>query len=74
MQLIDSQQFKIESYIPVIDQIIVSLNQRIDAYAIVENYYGFLRKLHDLSPEEIKVHALQLVRLYENDIEGSLAS
>ena len=68
----DFQKFRVECYLPVIDQIITSLTQRIAAYEKVENYFGFLRKLDNLSPQEIKEHSLKLIEVYEDDLEENL--
>jgi len=70
--LTDSQKFRIECYIPVIDQLVMSLTQRIAAYEKSESYFGFLRRLHSLSFEEIREHALKLIELYKDDLEEDL--
>lgn len=72
VKLTNSQNFRIECYIPVIDQLTVSLNQRINAYETSESYFGFLRRLNSLSLQEIREHVLNLIQLYKDDLEENL--
>lgn len=58
-------QFRIESYISVIDQLITSLVQKVNAYSKVDSYLRFLRKIQSLSYEEIKESSLKLIKLYD---------
>lgn len=71
-QFTDSQKFRVECYIPVIDQLVTSLTQRISAYEKAENYFGFLRKLSSLSFQEIRKHSLKVINLYKDDLEEDL--
>ena len=69
----NSNKFRVECYIPVIDQLMTSLIKRISAYIECDNYFGFLRKLDSLSLEEIRKQSLKIVQFYENDLEENLA-
>jgi len=70
--LTDSDKFRIHNFYPVIDQLLVSLNEKIDAYSKVEGLFGFFRKLADLTEAEIKCHAAKVVNFYEEDLEEDL--
>lgn len=67
-----SDKFRIESYLPVIDQITVSLTNRIDAYKNVSEYFGFLSHLDTISDEEIEESSKKLIEKYQDDLEDSL--
>ena len=67
-ELTPSQKFRVTSYIPVIDQFVVSLAHRLSAYEKLCSRYGFLGKLESLSPEEIESSADNLVIVYKDDL------
>ena len=70
-----AENFRINSHLPVIDELTSSLTERIEAYDQVNGYFGFLSKLDTeeiLSSEEILKKADNLLKLYENDIEEGL--
>ena len=71
-ELTDSEDFKINSYFPVIDQIVSSLDDRIAAYE--ENYpiFVFLRDLHKLTSQQIKERAAKALDIYKKDLEEEL--
>ena len=48
-ELTPSQKFRVTSYIPVIDQFVVSLAHRLSAYEELCSIFGFLGKLESLS-------------------------
>ena len=66
-ELTPSQKFRVTSYIPVIDQFVVSLAHRLSAYDELCFRFGFLGKLGSLSPVEIESSADNLVIVYKDD-------
>ncbi|KAJ8676859.1 hypothetical protein QAD02_012646 [Eretmocerus hayati] len=68
------RKFPVESYLPVIDQLVSSLNARVAVYGGVHPVVGFLRELNDLSPEEIRGRLGKVVKMYEEDLEDNLAN
>ena len=68
-ELTPSQKFRVTSYIPVIDQFVVSLAHRLSAYEELCSRFGFLAKLESLSPVEIESSADNLVTVYKGDLE-----
>ena len=68
-ELTPSQKFRVNSYIPVIDQFVVSLAHRLSAYEELCSRFGFLGKLENLSPVEIERSADNLVTVYKDDLE-----
>ena len=68
-ELTPSQKFRVTSYIPVIDQCVVSLAHRLSAYEELCSRFGFLGKLKSLSPVEIESSADNLVIVYKDDLE-----
>lgn len=67
-----SQKFRVENFLPVIDQFVSSLDQRLSAYEELANNFGFLGHLEKLTAEEIEQAAGILVDKYNNDLEDSL--
>ena len=49
-ELTPSQKFRVTSYIPVIDQFVVSLAHRLSSYEELCSRFGFLGKLESLGP------------------------
>ena len=68
-ELTPSQKFRVTSYIPVIDQFVVSLAHRLSAYEELCSRFDFLGKLESLSPVEIETSADNLVIVYTDDLE-----
>ena len=64
-----SQKFRVTSYIPVIDQYVVSLARRLSGYEELCSRFGFLGKLESLIPVEIESSADNLVTVYKDDQE-----
>ena len=63
------QKFRVTSYMPVIDQFVVSLAHRLSAYEELCSRFGFLGKLESLSPVEIERSADNIVVVYKDDLE-----
>lgn len=72
IELTPSEAFQVHSFLPFIDQFIVSLIKRISAYSEIYNLLGFLKELHALSPSEITQHAKELCDVYKDDLDENL--
>ena len=68
------EKFRTESFVSVIDQMIVSLTQRIAAYSVVCARFGFLANLENLTDDEVGIAAQNLVNNYPDDLESSLGN
>ena len=68
-ELTPSQKFRVTSYIPVVDQFVVSLAHRLSAFEELCSRFGFIGKLESLSPVEIESSADNLVIVYKDDLE-----
>lgn len=74
IEMSSSNRFRIQSFLPVIDQLESSLKQRLDAYKLVDNRFGFLCKLDILDDKKIILAAQNLVKLYDNDLDDQLGN
>ena len=74
MELTQSEKFRIDNFLPVIDQFIAALEQRLGAYELISSRFGFLRKLDVLSQEEIMAAASNLVEVYKDDLDKCLGN
>lgn len=70
-QLNPTLRYKAESYLPVIDQFIASLDVRLQAYKLLVGRFGCFGCLSTLSSEELRTAAKTLVDAYPNDIDNS---
>ena len=59
----------VRAYIPVIDQLVVSLAHRLSAFVELCSRFGFLGQLESLSPVEIESSADNLDIVYKDDLE-----
>ncbi|CAI6354610.1 unnamed protein product [Macrosiphum euphorbiae] len=50
-QLNHSEKFKVECFLPVIDQMSSALSQRLKAYEVICDRFGFFGQLNNLSNE-----------------------
>ena len=69
-----SETFRTQSFIPVIDQFLSSLDKRIGAYKEIHDLFGFLSVFNELSTEKLREHAKALCNVYINDLEDNLAT
>ncbi|PIK45327.1 hypothetical protein BSL78_17828 [Apostichopus japonicus] len=67
-----SEKFRVQNFLPVIDQFLSSLEQRLEAYENTCSLFGFLRKLETLDCNEIEAAAAKLVSEYKVDLDQSL--
>lgn len=68
------QKFKTQNFLPVSDTLISNLDKRLSAYELVYQRFGFLRKIKQLSNQEIKNEAIKLVKIYQDDIDEHLGN
>ena len=73
-QLSPKEKFRSESFISIIDQLVVSLTERIAAYKTICQRFGFLNKFEKLETSELQSAANYLVSIYPNDLESSLGN
>ncbi|VVC30442.1 Ribonuclease H-like domain,HAT, C-terminal dimerisation domain [Cinara cedri] len=73
-QLLPREKFRSESFISVIDQLTVSLTERIAAYETICQRFGFLNTFEKLETSELQSAANYLVSIYPNDLESSLGN
>ena len=69
-----SDNFRIENFITVVDQFIISLHQWLHAYEGMSSRFSFLQKLDVLSSQDILTAASNLVDIYKDDLEACLGS
>ncbi|KAL7290655.1 hypothetical protein TKK_0015416 [Trichogramma kaykai] len=69
-----AEKFRIECYLPIIDKLVQSLDERLSAYREIESYFGFLRNLHTISAQELEERAQKLLELYPDDIDNNITS
>lgn len=72
VQFNPSESFRIESFMPVCDKLITSLNDRSSAYETVYNLFGFLRQLQYLEHDQFREKCNNLVKFYKDDLEENL--
>lgn len=61
-----------DCFLPVIAQLLTSLNQRLKAYEVICNRFGFFGCLYELSYEELQDVAKQLVTVYKDNLDELL--
>lgn len=72
--LSSKDKFRVSSFIPVIDQLSVSLTERLHAYDTVYARFGFLNRLEDMDATNLYAAAEEIVKVYKDDLEPSLGN
>lgn len=72
--LTPKDKFRVASFIPVIDQLSVSLTERLHAYDTVRARFGFLNRLEDMDSTNLYAVAEEIVKVYKDDLEPSLGN
>ncbi|XP_018397554.1 PREDICTED: uncharacterized protein LOC108771226 [Cyphomyrmex costatus] len=67
-----SDNMHINVFYVILDLLLADLNRRNKCYVDLNNKFGFLTSLHELSPEMITTKALKLQSYYPDDLEISL--
>lgn len=68
-----SSSFKINVYIPILDNLLMELKKRMEAYKSVCNIFGFLSNLVDIDVEILKKSAKDLRKKYPDDFDESFS-
>ena len=68
-----ADKFRTGTFLVIIDSLDAELQKRLSAYAIIAGRFGFLRKLADLSNEEVIKSAKSLQEAFPSDLEASLS-
>ena len=63
-----------DSFLPVIDPLKQSLDQRINAYIIAGDRFGFLGQLNNMSADEIQHAAVKFVHVYAKDLDDCVGN
>ena len=67
-----SSRFEVDSYLPIIDQILSSMKTRLEAYDGLQRKFSFLIELNTMSNCKIEASAKSLLQYYPDDLEESL--
>ena len=67
-----SSRFKVNSYLPIIEQIVLSMKTRIEAYDRLKRKFSFLMELSIMSNCKVEASAKTLVQYYPDDVEELL--
>ena len=67
-----SSRFEVDSYLPIIDQILSSIKTRIEAYDRLQRKFSFLMELNTMFNCKIEASAKTLLQYYPDDMEESL--
>jgi len=73
-ELSQSEKFRIDNCLPVIDQFSTSLEHRRRAYQLISSRFGCLRQLDVLSSQEILTAASTLVEVYNEYLDVCLGN
>ncbi|XP_068994056.1 zinc finger MYM-type protein 1-like [Neodiprion pinetum] len=68
------EKYKVSAFIPVVDQLCVSLTERLHAYETVRSRFGFLNHIDKMDAENLHAAAEALVKVYQDDLEPSLGN
>lgn len=68
------QKFMVDNFIPVIDQLSMALNDRISAYNLMSERFGFLSQIDAMTPDELAAAASKIISLYKNDVDSNLSN
>ena len=74
VEMTASQKFRAEAYIPIFDNFVSSLTQRLEAYENLCSLFGFLNNLESLSPAQIEEAADKLLHTYPKDVGPELGN
>jgi hypothetical protein len=66
-----SEQFRVNVFLVIIDQLSTALKKRVSAYTAASNRFAFLEKITESTEEEVRKGALCLQSFYPHDLEAS---
>lgn len=64
------EEFKISTYLVVVDKLLVALNRRKEAYEIVHDKYDFLTQLTKIDDVTVRHKARHLIACFPSDLEA----
>ena len=64
-----SLKFRVDSFLPILDNLSVALKTRIEAYEQVYNLFGFLYEFRHISEKDIELACERLKQEYRSDLE-----
>ncbi|XP_037797211.1 uncharacterized protein LOC119592460 [Penaeus monodon] len=73
VELSPSEKYRTQSFLPVIDQFITSIDQRLQAYKDISSKFSFFNHLKELSSDDLQAAAEQLLKSYPDDLDKTLA-
>lgn len=74
IQLSQKEKFLSEIFLPVIDQLSTSLTDRIKAYDLICERFGFFCKLGNMEYSDLLFFATNLVNMYTENLKTSLGN
>ena len=74
VEQISKETFYKNCFIPVINQFISSLTERIAAYDLARERFGFLNQIDKMNSSDLSSAATNLVRICGNDLEPNLGN
>lgn len=67
-----SQNFRVNTFLPIIDSLCQELTKRMEAYKFILSLYSCILELSSKSSDEIKIASSELVKHYHEDLEIDL--
>ena len=64
--------FRVNAFIGILDVLACELEKRTNAYAEMNSRFGFLRRLPNMTTNEIRSASANLVKIYEGDLDECL--
>lgn len=61
-----SEKFKVETFLPILDTLIVELTRRAEAYSQIGNLFSFLSELKTITSDALKTKCEHLANTYHN--------
>uniref|UniRef100_H2YLB1 HAT C-terminal dimerisation domain-containing protein n=1 Tax=Ciona savignyi TaxID=51511 RepID=H2YLB1_CIOSA len=68
------ERFRCEVYLPIMDALSSAVQHRLHSYMHIQNKFGFLSNICELSKDDIRHAAIQLMETYVNDFEDCFPS
>ena len=68
------EDFRVSAFLPIVDKLNSELSCRLDAYESLSGKFRLLSKLTELTPDELRAAASNMVMCYPDDLEQELES
>ena len=59
-------------FLPIVDNLMAALKERLDAYKTVCSLFGFMHNMKNISPKELRTASEHLMKTYSSDLESTL--